>query len=547
MKGALVLSTAAALVGSALGNGIHGRHAAHGAFHQRRGAAAPSGLYPEGSNPHATCGCTTSVVTWYGEATIVPEPVTQKTTTIESTSYTTLTISVTPSPEPEPEQEPEPEVPLPTQEVTVYPTPGTYTIPAKTVVVTKETTVCDATATDLSPGEHTIGGVTTVVETATTVTCPVATVKPSGETYVSVIETTTFVCPTPGTYTIAPITTSVSLSTVVVYPTPASYTPGTYTRDAETLTVVETDYVYVCPNPTGVLPTPEAPAPPQVTEVIPPPAKETKPAPPKKTPGKHGGGRNWGMTYTPYRADGQCKTKDEVLGDIEEIKGMGFSVIRVYGTDCDSLEHITPACEKHGLRMIIGIFIEADINDAQAQRDKIADWAKWEIVDLVVVGNEAITNGVMDAPTLAGFISGCRDKFAGKGYHGDITTAEPINVWLENGDALCPVIDILGANLHCFFNPDVTASQCGSFIKRQMNDLKSVCNKDVLNLETGWPTAGNANGKAIPGKAQQAEAMQSLIDEVGSNSVFFSLEDDTWKNPGPLGVEQYWGCKSFFQ
>ncbi|KAK2745896.1 hypothetical protein FQN57_003509 [Myotisia sp. PD_48] len=519
MKGAFLFTAVAGLMGSALADGIHNKHA-HEKFHRR---GAPSG--------HPAPSCTTKTITYYSPA---PE---EKTTTIQSTSYTTLTVTVSPTDS----------VPLPTHEVTVYPTPGTYTIDPTTIVVTKETTVCDATSTKVDPGKHTYGGVTTVVTTATTIVCPYATVKPTGNTVTSVIETTTYVCPSAGTYTIAPTTTDVPTSTVIVYPTPATITPGTYVNPGQTVTVTESDYVYVGPQPTGpgeAIPTkqPEIKQPepkPQPTYPTEPPKQS---APPKNSP-PLGGGEKWGMTYSPYTNDSQCKKADAVDKDIGEIKAAGFKTVRIYSSDCGGLETIGNACKKHGLRLILGVFInETGVEGAKSQITDIVKWGQWGIVDLIVVGNEALFAGRTDAGTLAGFIGSAKAAFKAAGYNGPVTTTEPTNVWQQHGKALCGVIDVLGANLHCFFNPDVTAENCGSFVANQMKLLKDICGKEVVNLETGWPNAGNANSKAVPGQSQQAQALASLVKEVGSKSVFFSFSDDAWKQPGPYNVEQHWGC-----
>ncbi|KAI5289951.1 hypothetical protein KEM54_002828, partial [Ascosphaera aggregata] len=119
----------------------------------------------------------------------------------------------------------------------------------------------------------------------------------------------------------------------------------------------------------------------------------------------------------------------------------------------------------------------------------------------------------------------------------------PISVWEESGSVLCPVVDVLGANLHPFFNAKTKAADAGTFVKSQFELLHKVCNgKRVINLETGWPNAGGANGEAIPGKSEQKAAIDALIQEVGEDSVFFSYEDDGWKDPGQFNVEQHWGC-----
>ncbi|KAF3480841.1 uncharacterized protein GIQ15_06188 [Arthroderma uncinatum] len=543
MKASLFVA-AAGLLGSALANGQHAH--AHGKFHRRGTAPAPQ----------ETCGCTTRVVTYYAEPTLVSEPEKHSTTTVKSTSYTTLTVDVTASPS---------EAPLPTNIVTVYPTPGTYTIPATTIIVSKTTTVCDATSTPVAPGTHTFGGVTTSVTTATTITCPYATVEPTGSTFTSIIKMTTFTCPSAGTYTIAPSTTAVESSTVIVYPTPATFTPGTYTQPGKTLTVTKTNEVVFCPKPTNAIPAPPVKLPVSVPAVpsvsVPVPAVPTKiptpkvptpkvpEAPTKPSGGGLGGGEKWGMTYSPYTNDGQCKDAAAVLVDIGVIKGSGFNTVRIYSSDCDGLKHVGDACKSHGLKMILGVFIsETGIEGAKKQVTDITSWGSWELVELIVVGNEAIHSGHADAGSLAGFISSAKGSFKGAGYNGPVTTTEPTNVWQANGPALCGAIDVLGANIHCFFNPDVTAPDCGKFVAGQIELLGKICpGKEVVNLETGWPNKGSPNSLAIPGLSQQKQAIDSLITSVGSKSVFFSFGDDAWKAPGPFGIEQHWGCINLFQ
>ena len=58
--------------------------------------------------------------------------------------------------------------------------------------------------------------------------------------------------------------------------------------------------------------------------------------------------------------------------------------------------------------------------------------------------------------------------------------------------------------------------------------------------ETGWPTAGSPNGAAIPSKENQEIAKAGLLSSLDNKVVLFSAFDDTWKNPGSFGVEQYW-------
>ncbi|GIJ90631.1 hypothetical protein Asppvi_009592 [Aspergillus pseudoviridinutans] len=562
MRGA-ILATAAAIAGTAMADVAHMRRHGHDSFHQRRALSQPA---PEAD---ATCGCTTEVVTVWGSPTLIPvatstpSPVTsQAVTTLHSTSTSTVTVVVSPSSAAATSASSStpaaPKVTLPTPGVTTFPSTGVYTIPATTLTVTDSTTVCGATTTELPSGTHTYGGVTTVVETSTTVVCPYATVEPSGTTVTSVIRTTTYVCPAAGTYTIAPTTTYVPTSTVVVYPTPAVITPGTYTQPEQTVTVTRTDYTYVCPFSGQNEPT-SAPAAPSTSTVpatsVPatttavPSTSSAAPSSSSSAPASTGAvSGQMGMTYTPYTSSGNCKDKASVLSEVANLKSKGFSHVRLYSVDCNSLEYIGEAARTSGLQMILGVFISSSgVSGAQDQITSISKWAQWDLVSLIVIGNEAIQNGYCDASTLAGFISSAKSAFQQAGYTGKVTTTEPINVWQASGSTLCGVVDIIGANIHPFFNADVSADQAGKFVAQEIQVLEGICpGKDVLNLETGWPHAGEANGKAVPGASEQAIAIKSIAQEVGSKSVFFSYFDDLWKEPGQFGVERYWGCFDTF-
>lgn len=481
-------------------------------------------------------------------------------------------------------------VPVPTPAPVTFPTPGTYTIPATTITLTDTTTVCGATSTQVPPGTHTVGGVTTVVETATTIVCPVATISTSGTVVTSVIVQTTYVCPAAGTYTIAPITTVVPSSTVLVYPVPTSYAPGTYTAPEKVVTVTETDYVTWCPFASSGLPTSTpAPAPPVTTSPVnypPPPAQSSQEAPvsqpaassapaytppaytppaapkPKASPkpqaqapsgGLSGSNDHYGITYTPYEAaTGLCKAASEVDQDISKLKDAGFQVLRVYSTDCDTLENVGNACKKYGIEMIIGVFVKGDgcsydTPDIKTQVDAIAAWAQWDLVKLIVVGNEAIMNGFCSATQLAELVTSVKGKCGG--YSGPYTISETLNIWQQPAvsSAICGVVDVTGANIHPFFNSATTPEMAGDFVSGQLDLLSKICpGNDVINLECGWPKQGECNGVACPGQSEQSTAIKTIREKCGSKTVFFSYDDDLWKQPGSFGCEQSWGAAAAF-
>lgn len=527
-------------------------------------------LFKRGEAEMCTPGCTTIYTTVTGEPTLCPPPP-PATTSVKPTTTVTPTPSTTETPKPTtPTTTETPKLPVPTPEPITCPTPGTYTFTATTVTLSETTTVCVGTSTHVPSGTHTVGGVTTIVEEATTVTCPVAThtTQPDGKVIETIIETE-YVCPTAGTYTIAPITTTVTEECDIEYPVPTSYNPGTYTAPEQVITVTDTNFVTVCPYTSSEAPKPTShpPPPPKTTAEAPKPKpttpkEETSPSPKPEKPSNGGGhfdgsfgssGDHYGVTYTPYdEQTGDCKPSWQVEKDLAEIKNDGFEVVRVYSTDCDTLPSVGAACKKHGLKMLVGIFVKetgcsAQTPEIKEQIDAISEWAQWDLVKLVIVGNESVMNGFCTPSELASLIKTVRSSFSA--YTGPYTVAETLAQWLDpsTSGALCDAVDFTGANVHPFFNAENFASMAGKFVKSQLDILDSICSgKKAVNLECGWPLEGNCMGSACPGADAQAEALDSIRKECGDRSVFFSYTSDSWKEPGPQNVEQHWGCKDYF-
>ena len=436
------------------------------------------------------------------------------------------------------------------------PTPGTYSFPATTVIVEETTTVCAASTTQVPKGTHTLGGVTTVVDKPTTVTCPYAAQKTNEGVVTNVIETTTYVCPSAGTYTIGPVTKTVTeeVKTVVV-PVVTTVCPGTYTAPA-VVTVVETATVVFCPFESPA-PKPEKPAP-QPEKPVPQPEKPApQPEKPSVTPGRPappglgGSGGKWAMTYTPY-AVGRCKNPAEVDAEISEIARAGFKTLRIYSTDCDTLPNVGAACEKYGLRLIAGIFIDQrgcrnGSPTVESQLSALKAWSHWKLVDLVVVANEALFNGFCTPSELTQLIRRTKTELASCGYSGPYTTTDTTNGWQGPGmSELCSEIDVVGLNAHAYFNAGTAPHNAGPFVKGQLAIVEEICGKPGYILETGWPSSGKCFGLACAGPSQQAEAIKSIKETIGDKCVFFSLHDDKWKQETDCQCEQHWGMSQLF-
>lgn len=578
---------AAALLGGA---NAHAHRRAHDLFNKR-------------ANDTEVCvpGCTTYYTTVTGTDFIwhptpnAPAKTTSSAVITPPSEAVTPTASVATTPVAE-----TPVVPTPIGHT--VPTPGTYTFPATTMTVTETTSTVVPSTTECTVGTHTLGGVTTIVETATTVVCPYATVSTqSGGVVTSLIKTTTYVCPSAGTYTIAPTTTTVTVPETVTVPVVATFTPGTYTAPAVT-TEVTTQTVIYCPfegvEPTSssavVVPSPSSavivPSPssavvlpvfssavvPPVSSAVPPPASSPAAVPttsstlvpvassasssssstaasstPTGTLG--GGGGLWAMTYTPYdSSNGECKTSDAVDADVKAIAAAGFTTLRVYSTDCDTLPLVGDACKKYGLRMIVGIFISEygcsnGSPDVDTQISALKEWGQWDLVDLMAVGNEALYNGYCTAQELVNLIQHVRSELTD--YTGPYTTTDIVSAWEQEDvrSIVCDAVDVVAANVHSYFSADVLPIDAGKFVKSQIENVEKACGgKPGYVLECGYPTAGNANGVNIPSPLNQKIAITSIKETMGDKVVFFSVKDDQWKADGACNCEKHWGAGDLF-
>ncbi|OAL07330.1 glycoside hydrolase, partial [Phaeosphaeriaceae sp. SRC1lsM3a] len=249
----------------------------------------------------------------------------------------------------------------------------------------------------------------------------------------SIVPNTTWVAPsstpcTEGQKTKTPVPeyTPIKISSIAVKPSPAPPAPVYPAPPAKPETS----------KPAEVYP----PAPPkqESSKPAPPPAYSPKPVPtsskaadkPKPTGGYSStghivtNGNKWAMTYTPYAKDGQCKTAGDIKDDIKKISEMGFTTIRSYSTDCGVFEYVVPECQKYGLKVIYGIFLEGGgaggkgpfSSYANAQLEDIKNKAPKDNVAMVIVGNECMFNNNCQASELASYIDYVRKELQGCGF-----------------------------------------------------------------------------------------------------------------------------------
>lgn len=258
------------------------------------------------------------------------------------------------------------------------------------------------------------------------------------------------------------------------------------------------------------------------------------------------------IVYSPYADDRSCKSSDEINSDLQLIYNKGIKQIRSYGTDCGSLSTVLSKCNQLGIKVNQGVWVSQDgVDSADDQIDQVIEYGQqngWDIFNLFTFGNEAINSKYVDVDSLMTKLDSVRTKMRNAGYNGPVTTAEPPATYI-NYPQLCTdtSMDIVAINPHSYFNEGISPDKAGDYVTTQQSQVAKLCKgKLVWITETGYPSQGATLGLNVPSPKNQEIAIKSILDSTGGDVTILTTYNDFWKDPGPYGIEQYFGTINLF-
>jgi glucan 1,3-beta-glucosidase len=279
-----------------------------------------------------------------------------------------------------------------------------------------------------------------------------------------------------------------------------------------------------------------------------------------------------GVNYGPFHKYGQRPggvfelSEPQIVADLQVIVSAGFRHIRTYGMD-NGLDRIVPLAQRHfpELRVFLGVYVcglnHDDLGNprsTRAQMDEALRLANtYRNVAGVVVGNECLPGEPEACPQpvtveqLLDDLAYVRKRLSADAQKKvRVTSAMSMVAAVENyaaqGRRVAEHSDVIMVNIHPFFAPAsvdeaVRANLSGSY--RRLMDLYAPAGKPILIGETGWPSAGPANGRAVPGAENQRRFIHDLVRYARDQalSVFlFEMFDEPWKAEAE-GVGPHWG------
>ena len=271
------------------------------------------------------------------------------------------------------------------------------------------------------------------------------------------------------------------------------------------------------PDPTPI-PTPN-PTP------TPPPAPVPDPTPPPAINVMHG------MCFSPYLTDWSVTTS-ELSGLLDKVKPY-TEWIRTFGSEYEWDTMLTLARSK-GLHVAAGADVWNDLTYNQGEVNALIAQVRAGEVEQAVVGDEVLENNVLTQDQMISYLRQVRAAGA------PVSTSETWFEWLQTPRVIAEC-DFLTVNIYPYWE-QVSINQAMSDLDSLYRQVKAVAGGKKIIIETGWPTAGQANGQAVPSSANAAKYLKDFMAWAKTNNVdyyYFESFDESWKDEGGCGA--HWG------
>ncbi len=218
--------------------------------------------------------------------------------------------------------------------------------------------------------------------------------------------------------------------------------------------------------------------------------------------------------------------------------------VRLFGVTGELAKIYKPLKDTYQMRVIGGCWIDKRYSRTQiyTELDKLIELTKAGYIDVAVVGSECLYRGDFAVDTLIEYINYVR-----KGVEGTdvpVTTSDTMSAFVDN-PKLVDACDVILYTIYPFFE-GTEANAAAQAVLSSYTRMKEIAKgKPVIISETGWPTAGSAEGNAVPGMDQAKAYTETLYNWSRKHNVeviFFSHMDELWKVEGSgndVGI--HWG------
>lgn len=249
-----------------------------------------------------------------------------------------------------------------------------------------------------------------------------------------------------------------------------------------------------------------------------------------------------GLCFSAY-ADGQSPLEGHELSlpqvrDRLSIIAPHCRWIRTFSCT-DGNEHAPPIAHELGLKTMVGAWIGADPARDRDELDAVIDLARRGCCDRIAVGNEVLLRGERSVDEIIALMDEVRRAVPGipVGY---------VDAYFEflRHPALLAACDFIPVNCYPFWEQcplERALPYAGEMLRRVKAKAEG---KPVIVAETGWPSAGAAEGEAMPGLDNMVLFALNLLRWARGNRVelfWFAAFDEAWKVSDEGAAGTAWG------
>ncbi|MDZ3990331.1 hypothetical protein PspTeo4_00216 [Pseudomonas sp. Teo4] len=217
-----------------------------------------------------------------------------------------------------------------------------------------------------------------------------------------------------------------------------------------------------------------------------------------------------------------------------------FQCIRTYSMT--GLEAIPALARKHGLKVMLGAWVNANPVDTEKEVDLLiaAANANPDVVSAVIVGNEALLRKEVTGERLAGLIAKVKRQVKVP-----VTYADVWEFWLQHPQ-VAPEVDFLTIHLLPYWEDDPRGIDDALAHVAQVRQVfgERFAPKNILIGETGWPSEGRQRETAEPSRVNEARFIRGFVALAETNGWDYNLIeafDQPWKRASEGAVGGYWG------
>ncbi|CAD5109288.1 glycoside hydrolase family 17 protein [Zestomonas carbonaria] len=250
-------------------------------------------------------------------------------------------------------------------------------------------------------------------------------------------------------------------------------------------------------------------------------------------------------SYTPFDKDQSpleqpFELRPERMDSDLALLATRFHCIRTYSML--GLEGIPELARKHGLKMLLGAWVNADPVETRREIDALVKAANDypDVVQAVIVGNETLLRKEVTGKQLARLIGEVKARV-----DQPVTYADVWEFWLKHPE-IAPVADFLTIHLLPYWEDDPAGIDAALAHVAEVRRVfgNRFAPKDILIGETGWPSEGRQRETALPSRVNEARFIRGFVAMAEQNGWRYNLIeafDQPWKRESEGAVGGYWG------